>query len=492
MKSLILSSLAAAAAIFGTAQAQAQCCGAQEGKQCCKEKSSCCQTVNKKPAYMYVDAEANIARFNNRDSIDKYVDLVAENGFTHLVVDARPIDGSLMYDSELAPRFRGMRNPVELDPTLDYLGHFIERAHERGMQVVFSLNTFCAGHNYFNQGLVYDQHPEWASMVQDADRGIIPITEQKNKYGAMVNPNIDEYQTYIIDVMKDMYKHYPEVDGLILDRGRYDGIAADFSDISRAKFEKYIGKKIKKWPADVLTITRNAEGKETIVKGKYYKQWIHWRSKTIRDFFAKARAELKADYPDKVFGTYSGAWYPSYYEVGVNFASKDYDPSKDFPQWADATYGAETGYAELLDTYLTGNYYTDLTKEDQRNNPNSVWNETDFEGSSSDWYCVEGSCEHLREILGPNKFMGGILIDQLYGNVDRIPESIAINLKESDGLMVFDIVHIINRNLWDKLREGMILGGNLPACRKADMQASPAPKCEKKKGCSHSCCQQKQ
>ena len=33
------------------------------------------------------------------------------------------------------------------------------------------------------------------------------------------------------------------------------------------------------------------------------------------------------------FGTYTGAWYPSYYEVGVNFASNQYDPSKDF-DWA--------------------------------------------------------------------------------------------------------------------------------------------------------------
>ena len=32
--------------------------------------------------------------------------------------------------------------------------------------------------------------------------------------------------------------------------------------------------------------------------------------------------------PNISFGTYTGAWYPSYYEVGVNFASKNYDPSK--------------------------------------------------------------------------------------------------------------------------------------------------------------------
>lgn len=77
----------------------------------------------------------------------------------------------------------------------------------------------------------------------------------------MVNPVNEEYQVYIIDVMKDMLAHYPQVDGLIIDRGRYDGITADFSDLSRKEFEKYLGKKVKKFPQDILTVKRGADGK---------------------------------------------------------------------------------------------------------------------------------------------------------------------------------------------------------------------------------------
>ena len=39
--------------------------------------------------------------------------------------------------------------------------------------------------------------------------------------------------------------------------------------------------------------------------------------------------------------------------------------------------------------------------------------------------------------------------------------TIAENLKDSDGLMVFDIVHIITKNLWKEIEAGMRLGGNL-------------------------------
>lgn len=146
-------------------------------------------------------------------------------------------------------------------------------------------------------------------------------------------------------------------------------------------------------------------------------------------------------------------WYPSYYEVGVNFASKEYDPGKDF-SWATPEY-KNYGYAELIDLYATGNYYTDITIEEYRKTNRSIWNETDSQAQSGTWYCVEGSCQHLRQILKGNKFMGGILVDQFYDNPAKLSETIEMNLRRSDGLMVFDIVHIITKNLWKEVEEGM-------------------------------------
>ena len=90
-----------------------------------------------------------------------------------------------------------------------------------------------------------------------------------------------------------------------------------------------------------------------------------------------------------------------------------------------------------------------------------MWNETDSQAQSGTWYCVEGSCQKLREILGKNDFMGGILVDQFYENRPDLSRTIAQNLKDSDGLMVFDIVHIITKDLWKEVEEGMKKGGNL-------------------------------
>lgn len=412
----------------------------------------------KKPALMWFDAEANIHRFSNPDSIDYYIDKIADLGFTHAAVCIRPITGHLLYNSKLAPKYLGNKGDVKLD--FDYLQKFIDAAHRRGIKVLASMNTFCAGHNYIDKGLVYEGHPEWASQVLDVDRGIIPITEQKDKYGAMINPINPEYQDYIISVMQEILTKYPQVDGIILDRVRYDGITADFSDLSRRAFEKYIGQKVRRFPDDILSLKKiDNSGKFKVIPGKHYKKWIEWRTKNITDFMGRARAAVKATKPDAIFSTYTGAWYPSYYEVGVNFASKDYDPSKDF-EWATPEY-KNLGYAELIDLYTTGNYYTDITIEESRNNPNTVWNETDSQGHSGSWYCVEGSCEHLREIMGKNNVLGGVLVDQLYFDTTRLPRAIEMNLRASDGLMIFDIVHIINKNLWKEVEEGMRAGGNI-------------------------------
>jgi len=416
-----------------------------------------------KESIMWIDGEANFARFSSPDTIDFYLTKLKSLGFTQVVVDVRPITGEVLYESAYAPRMEEWQGAKRSN--FDYLGRFIKKGHELGLKVQAELNVFVAGHNYFDRGIIYSKHPEWASMVYTPEKGIIPITQEKQKYGAMVNPIIPEFQKYILNIMKEIVTKYPKLDGIVLDRCRYDGISADFSDLSRSKFEEYIGEKVANFPSDIFTWKKNDSGKYAPERGKYFLKWVEWRTKNIYDFFALARKEVKSVNKNISFGTYTGAWYPSYYEVGVNFASNKYDPSKDF-DWATPEY-KNFAYGDLLDFYMTGSYYTDITIDEYHKNNHSIWNETDSQAQSGTWYCVEGSCAHLRTILKDNKFMGGILVDQFYSNPAKLPKAIEMNLKASDGLMVFDIVHIINKNLWKEIEEGMIAGGALKPASKS-------------------------
>lgn len=411
--------------------------------------------IKKKPALMWFDAEANFERFSHKDSIDYYLEKIKSVGFTHAIVDIRPITGEVLYQSQFAPQMKEWKGAKA--GNFDYLQYFIKKGHELGLEVHASLNVFCAGHNYFDRGMVYSGHPEWASMVYTPEKGIIPITEEKHKYGAMINPLNEEYRTHILNVLKEVVTKYSDLDGLMLDRVRYDGITADFSPLSREKFEAYIGKKVAKFPEDIFVWKKNTDGKFITQPGKYFRKWIEWRTKNITDYMALVREKVKAANPKVSFGTYTGAWYPSYYEVGVNFASKKYDPAQDF-NWATPEY-KNYGYAELIDLYATGNYYTDITIEEYKKTNRTIWNETDSQAQAGTWYCVEGSCQHLRQILKDNKFMGGILVDQFYDNPGKLSETIEMNLRRADGLMVFDIVHIIQKNLWKEIEKGMREGG---------------------------------
>lgn len=417
-------------------------CGVVDGKSA--------SPIKGKAKLMWFDAEANFKRFSNPDSIDFYLEKIKKIGFTDAVVDIRPITGEVLYKSDFAEQMKDWDGFIR--PDFDYLAHFIRKAHALGMKVHASLNVFVGGHNFYDRGQVYSLHPEWASMVYTPDQGIVSITTQKKKYAAMINPINKVFQKHILNVLKEVTRKYPKLDGLILDRARYDGITADFSDLSRTSFESYIGHKIENYPADIFQWKKDTTGADFYAKGKYFTKWIEWRTKNIYDFMALAKRVIKTTNPKISFGTYTGAWYPSYFEVGVNWASNQYDPSKEY-DWATKDY-KKYGFADMLDLYTTGNYYIYVTKKEYQVNNKIVVNETDSKGAVGSWYCVEGSCEHIKEILNGHKFIGGILVDQFYDNRPQLSRTIAMNLQASDGLMVFDIVHIINKNLWKEVEDG--------------------------------------
>lgn len=431
-------------------------------------------SVAGKPALMWFDAEANFERFSHKDSIDYYLLKIKALGFTHAIVDIRPITGEVLYESAYAPQMKEWDGYTRKSD-FDYLGYFIEKGHELGLEVHASLNVFVAGHNFFDRGQVYDGHPGWSSMVYTPDQGNVPITSLKKKYSAMVNPVNQEFREHILAVLRETVSRYPDLDGIMLDRVRYDGIMADFSDLSRMEFEKFIGEKIAVFPEDIYEWKSGTNGQPEVVPGVHYKKWLEWRAMTITQFMGLARDEVKAVNPDVSFGTYTGAWYPSYYEVGANWASRNYDPSADYA-WATPDY-KNSGYAEMLDLYVTGNYYTQVTMEEYLQKNQIVVNETDSRGFAGTWYCVEGSCQKIRGILHGNPFMGGILVDQFYDNPVQLSRSIAMNLLESDGVMLFDIVHVIHGNLWDYVAQGfeMARKGEIPPLGEGTANSSKKP-----------------
>lgn len=105
---------------------------------------------------------------------------------------------------------------------------------------------------------------------------------------------------------------------------------------------------------------------------------------------------------------------------------------------------------------ITGNYYTDITLHDALTHQGLTLVEAEARDWSGTWYCVEGSCMKLREVLGGHPFYSGILADQHQADPDRLRRAVEASLSYSDGLMLFDICHLIAcPALWHSLEEGM-------------------------------------
>ena len=417
---------------------------------------SACSTQSKEErqrALLWFDATANFARFASPDSIVFYLDKCVEAGVTDIIIDLRPISGDLLYKSDIAPFLNEWRG-VERDPDVDLLGCFIEEGHKRKFKVHAALNMFVGGHNFFDRGIVYTDHPQWQS-INYTPEGMKPITELKRKYSAMMNPANPEVREYLLSILKELVGKYPKLDGVMLDRGRFDGIQADFSDLSRNLFEIYIGQKIDHFPADIYEWKPDADGKAEMVEGPLFKKWLEWRASVIYSFYEQARAAVKSVNPNIIFGNYTGAWYSSYYDVGVNWASQQYDPSADY-DWATPDY-QKYGYAELLDLFTVGCYFTEISIEDVKkmNEENITRTEAGMRATKDPENSVEGSAElALKVTRGVTPVYGSLYVEQ-YPNKEQFIKAMEMCRKKTGGVMIFDIVHIINRGWWDAFQDGI-------------------------------------
>ena len=383
---------------------------------------------SEKPKYLWMAIDANFDRFSHKDSICYYLDKAVETGFNHIVVDVRGVEGSVLYDSEFIPKLTKVGNYV-CDRDWDYLQYFIGQAKKRKMGVTVSATVFPAGSPYHNVGPVYDD-PGIASLTchEYTPDGMKKIEDDHKKVAAFMNPVLPESQKYALDCIRELVTKY-DFDGYCLDYCRFPDAESDFSDATRKAFEEYIGVKLDAFPGDVFTYA----GDGTRIPGKYYKQWWEFRGKTIRDFIAKVRELIDAEKPSVKLEYWAASWLHALYTQGQNWASPEsrfYEEYLD--DWATPTY-YKTAFGDLLDTFITGTYLE------------RVWGMDDLESIEY------GLHRTLRDVQGACSVYGS-LYAQNYKDFD---DAVYLCLSRTEGLMVFDIVQVIENSLWDEIKAGI-------------------------------------
>ena len=405
-----------------------------------------------KRLYMWLDCEANFERLSTPDSIDYYMSRIKELGFTDVVADVKSIMGEVLYKSDIAP-YMGEWHGTVRSIDYDMLAEVEAACRKYGLGCYASLNVFCGGHNFVKRGIIYNEHPEWQSIGWWHNK-LVPVNEMHFNYNGMVNPANPEVREYQLAILEEFVRKYPTIDGLIFDRVRYDDIWADFSPLSLNDFATYAGLDKAPKPEEIMTWYQDEKGKWRHKPEVHFLLWMEYRANVIKSFVVEAHERIKAINPNLILGDYTGAWYPTYYYVGVNWASEKYNPAEEF-EWASENY-YKTGYADLLDVYMTGLYYTPITKAEVDSDFPDIGQrmEAGMDAEARNyWYCVEGAAELAQKITcGVVPVVGSIYVEQYMGDEERFGRAVTQAIESSSGgMMLFDLCHIVSHDWWNTL-----------------------------------------
>lgn len=381
-----------------------------------------------KEKILWFDAEANFSRFSKKSNITYYLDKAKATGFNKIVVDVRPIQGDALFKSQYLAILTDI-NGYHVERDWDYLQFFIDEAHKRGLKVTASTTIFTAGKPTTKSGMAYrDKTWEGKTCIEyTKDKGLIDIKDDPSKTSAFLNPVLPEVQAFCLNFIKELVTNY-DFDSFALDYCRYPGEESDFSATSRKYFEEYIGQTLTKFPEDVFTW--NEDGTKN--PGTFYKQWWEFRSMVIHNFVKKVRDEVKKIKPKVKLEYWAASWINAIYVNGQNWTSNTSDFSNGY-SWATPNYKT-TGFADLLDTFLCGTY---LDKIYGMNDPESI----------------EYGIARAKRIIGNSCAVYGTLF--ALNHKTNIEDAVYVCLSQSQGLMVFDIVQVIEFNEWAGIKKGI-------------------------------------
>lgn len=387
-----------------------------------------------KPKYLWMCGEANFDRFSDRDTITYYLEKAKTTGFNNVVVDVKPIEGKVLYKSKIVPELTCVDTLV-VERDWDYLQYVIDEAHRLGMKVTASACVFPIGSPWWHKGLCYDDTTfdgrTCIEYRQDGNFG--DIRENSTKVGAFLNPVRQDSRDYALSVLTEIVENY-DIDGLALDYCRFPDMESDFSDESRVVFEAYIGSMVENWPSDIFAY--DAEGKLT--EGKLYNDWLAFRATTIGDFVRTVSDSVKAIKPEIELNYWAASWIHAIEKNGQNWASPRSEWCKKYPYGSDAY--QQAGFAPALDNFIVGAYLERVYGPDDNESVEYALARADS--------VIMGDCHVIGSIQSINHSNDP-------SDPHNLVNAVKCCLENSEGLMIFDIVHIINRDQWAEIKQGI-------------------------------------
>jgi len=383
-----------------------------------------------KPIQMWIDAHANFSRFSTKEAIKSSLEKMKATGFNEIYVDVKPGIGYALYDSDILPQLTKWDTET-VTRGWDYLGYWIEEAERQDIKVIASISALGFGYTRKKEGLIYDNHT-WDGKTQmrmnnNNPNDLVDIRNEENVDAAMLDPCLPEVQSFVVSIIEEIATKYPKLKGICLDYCRWWYDNYGFSDATISAFQAYSGETVTD-KNNILTATG--------APGPQYQKWIEFRSMTITNLITNIRSKVKSVNPKMELHLWASADWGSRYGVGQNWASKNYKPDG----WQFTSNYSKTGFADQLDVFSLGAYADAIWKSEA---PNSVWSVENFVTT------------YDKFTMGDCKVNGSINTPAYGSNASKVSDAVYLCLKNTDGLMVFEISHVINFNQWNAIKDGI-------------------------------------
>ena len=396
--------------------------------------------------FVWVEITANTERIIDPNLFSEAMEKCAKAGIDSVVLSIKDTTGFVLYNSKYAPHYSKLKSNFK---EIDYLQQCIEIIHKHGMKIYASFDVFAEG-NKFNRNPLMKGLTEqgWMCEVYGLDSNdqpvIQPIVSENpiqtigsiDDFGEIfVNPANDEVVNYELSLIEEVINGY-DIDGIVLDRVRYVGLSADFSPITLNKWKAFANITEDVNPEDIYKLTK-VNGEIEISYGKYFGSFNTFRAKVIHDVICKVRTLVDNAKRKVEFIDYTGSWYPEYYMVAANWASKEHIETS-YPLTDGKEY-AKTGYIKEVDRMLSGFYYEDVTIEEAR-----------AHNMPADWYSVEGSADMAYGVTKHERpILGSLYLFQYHEKPEDFKRAVDMCFKTSDGCMLFDLVYLVDYDWWD-------------------------------------------
>lgn len=151
------------------------------------------RTRNLQGRVLWIDATANLDKVNTAPKIAALVAKIKSVGFNTIVFEIKPIIGYTLYPSRYAPKMTEWVRPYgtkTLPLAFDPLKEMVAECKAQGVGIIVSMNVFAEGHREFPGKGPGWEHPEWQTVLYEAQTRVRRDAVGTPSYPLMDKPNV--------------------------------------------------------------------------------------------------------------------------------------------------------------------------------------------------------------------------------------------------------------------------------------------------------------